>query len=318
MRRAALTALLWIAVTGCASPEPSDSPPALEKQYRNGELEVSLQADRTRLTAAESLELTVNVRAPETAELDWPEEIGGSDFRAAVVGRSGPRLLDDERVETVRRFRLEPLVTGDLELPGLRITARSEAGTVTVATDSIPIAVESVFGEAPKELADIVGPVSVGPGWRAIVLAALTLAAVAAGAFVLLRPKRAPPAAATPPDPAQAALAELDGLLREGALERFEAPKFFGALSDLVRRYCEARLGLHAPRLTSQEFLAALERRPQLAAAPREALAQFLRLSDRAQFAAEQPSIEARREAVETCRRFITATAGPASPPSLQ
>ena len=66
-----------------------------------------------------------------------------------------------------------------------------------------------------------------------------------------------------------------DGLVREFARE----------VSDILRGYIEARFGLRAPKLSTEEFLFEAERSERLDASARERLAAFLFGCDRVKFA---------------------------------
>ena len=72
------------------------------------------------------------------------------------------------------------------------------------------------------------------------------------------------------------ALARLQRLERRGLPKAAELEDWYVELSDLVRRYIEARFGLRAPELTTEEFLQEAGRSAQLTRPHRELLSAFL------------------------------------------
>ncbi|HOY58701.1 MAG TPA: hypothetical protein PK640_11275 [Verrucomicrobiota bacterium] len=119
---------------------------------------------------------------------------------------------------------------------------------------------------------------------------ALAVAAVAACGVLLAlalrhkaRPERAPsPATPDAAAPWDWALAELERLT---ALLRTDRSRDYGiAATGVLRGYVEARYGLRAPRLTTEEFLTAAGASDALPAADRQHLGRFLQLCDLCKF----------------------------------
>ena len=131
-----------------------------------------------------------------------------------------------------------------------------------------------------EDIRDIRGPLPIeAPWWHGLAPWAAGGAGLAlAGAAAVLWARRSRPA-----DPRRGALEALD---RARAFARQDDPQGFAeAVSLAIRHYIEARFGLQAPRLTTEEFLA------ELAAAPasplgghRAQLAQLLSLCDLVKF----------------------------------
>ena len=110
---------------------------------------------------------------------------------------------------------------------------------------------------------------------------------------------------AVPPEvTARQRLAAIRHLIAEGRHQEFVVE-----VSSILRDYIEARFGLKAPRLSTEEFLFEAERGAQLDPRWRESLAGFLQQCDRVKFALahlQPPRMEVLHTTAET---FIEDTA---------
>lgn len=111
--------------------------------------------------------------------------------------------------------------------------------------------------------------------------------------------------------PHEIALEALQALRAEQLVEQGLHERYYVALSDIVRRYVEARFGLHAPEMTTDEFLAAAQRSRDLIAAHRSALQEFLVEADLVKFARHVPSREREERAWSAAHGFVAETRPP-------
>lgn len=160
-------------------------------------------------------------------------------------------------------------------------------------------------------------PASVIPGgypaWVYILAAAL-LVAVVAGLWLLLRRREKARLEIIVP-PWDRALAAVQELLNRLPLD---PETFFVELTDILRRYCEARaLAPHATAATTPEFLEAVRRNPNLTLEQQQALRGFLTAADLIKFARAQATQEQMLDALHAGRRFVVETT-PAPPPPGQ
>ena len=79
-------------------------------------------------------------------------------------------------------------------------------------------------------------------------------------------------------------------------------------LSGIVRTYIEARFGLKAPDMTTEEFLQVTSNAQALSSSHRRLLQEFLERSDLVKFARYEPSRHEADEAFEAAHRFIQDT----------
>jgi len=136
----------------------------------------------------------------------------------------------------------------------------------------------------PVEIRDIAPPIDVFPYPLWMIILAGCIAAVVLGVLVWLLVRwirRRPPP--PPPTPRQVALGALEQL--RGQLLVMEPYAFSIAVSDVLRAYVGAAYGLHAPRQTSPEFLAAISGYEKFTNADRSLLSGFLEGCDLIKFA---------------------------------
>ena len=308
-----LSLALWPA---CQAPPP---PPAaaIEQTSTDGEVELTLRVDRNRVSIADNIVIRLEAAYPETAEVQFPGSIADETyFRSSSSDVSAPRLGEDGKVRTGQTYIIEPYVAGPLMIPEIEVRYRDKAGAdeqqKTVSTEAFEVEVEPVASaeDEAAEMRDIHDPLAMPfPVAWAIGGALLAIAAVV-GAWLWWRSKHAaPPEPEAPPEPADAiALRELDALLAQGLEQEGRVKELYGGVSDILRRYIEARFGLHAPEQTTEEFLAELRRTLGFDPVHRSLLRQFLEHTDLVKFAEARPAPPQVAATIAACRRFIVET----------
>lgn len=109
-----------------------------------------------------------------------------------------------------------------------------------------------------------------------------------------------------PLSPERWALQELERIAALKLAEQGHAERFHTLVSDVIRRYLEARYDLRAPKQTTQEFLRGLPEPSPLPMERQEKLAEFLRRCDLAKFAPVTVAIEECRQVLELARGVVT------------
>jgi hypothetical protein len=104
------------------------------------------------------------------------------------------------------------------------------------------------------------------------------------------------------------AVAKLRALEVRGAPSAETADAWFVELSSIVRSYLERRYDIRAPELTTEEFLLVASRAPELTAAHRTQLSQFLERCDRVKFAGYRPDTNESIDTLAAARAFIEDT----------
>jgi len=259
---------------------------------------------------------TLRIDATDDIELIVPTLAGYiAEFQVIDFGEAPPRH-EGGRVVLERWFSLVTYTVGDRIVPGPSVQYRVPGGELeSAAAPDALIIVESLLASAgatpAADVRDIKGPVAVPRDYRLLgwigLGVALVLGAIAALAFWLNRPRGA---AAPPAPPAhQVALAALARLRADRLVEQGRQEEFYVRLSAIVRAYLEARFHLRAPEMTSEEFLQAAQRDPQLSPPQRGRLAQFLSEADLVKFARHHPAPDDAERAHDAARDFVAATA---------
>ncbi len=303
---------------------------AIEREVRKGPCRVRLRVDRDTLSVAESLVLTLEAEVERGFAAELPTLIDKlGEFGVRDVREDSPRLTAEGSTVTARHVTLEPFLSGDYTIESLSVRCRARPGAdaersgqppadspgeIEIATEPISIRVTSLLDKDRKEqgLNPIKGPVDLPSGplpWK--ILLALGGAVLLAGAaFLVFRRTRAGRAGEAPPAvPAhELAYRELQKLLEQRLVERGEIKPFFSGLSDVLRRYIEQRFGIHAPKRTTEEFLADIRRNAPFPSDQKGPLVDFLQRCDLVKFAEHLPSPAEITGAIEACRAFIDAT----------
>ena len=303
---------------------PWELPLALERAMQRGPVSAFVRLSPETLRIGDTVLLELEVRAAAGVEVFMPA-FGESLERFEVLD-----FVPEERVDDVgntisaQRYRLYASASGTHTIPPLIIefvdrrpgerTAPEDEDAYELLTEAVEFTVESVVPSgASDQLKPLPGELleqSVRPtmhwGWFAGLIALLA-AAVPLG----WRWWRQFSARAKQRSAYEIAVARLD-VLGEGpppsgaSLAAIDA--FFVELSDIVRHYLEDRFSLHAPELTTEEFLDIASHSPDLTLAHHRFLNEFLRTADQVKFAHQVPDPAYLETAVVGVRGFLEQT----------
>ena len=318
-----------------AAPAGGQAAPASGQATAPGAGQANEPVVETAVSAAtaavgDPITVVVTVRHAADAEVRWPDPVDTAPFELLdpPVAQSAAA---DGGVESRLELRVAAFELGELSFPSLDVELVDTGGeATTLATEAVPVAVESVGRDEGGDIRDIKGPLAIPFAVVTLLpwIAAL-LALAAAGAWLYRRyRRRARPEAfvpALPPRPAHEVAREaLDALEAAGLLERGEIKTYHIRLSDIVRVYIEGRFGVDAMEMTTGEVLDGLLRTD----ADRGAVADVRRVLDRCdlvKFAKLRPAIPECRELSPLARRVVDVTApvepapaGPAAIPAEQ
>ncbi|MFO0962792.1 MAG: hypothetical protein U0625_07770 [Phycisphaerales bacterium] len=263
------------------------------------------------------LALTIEATGPAGTEFTMPtlpETLGPFEVRVVRTGRDP--ATGAQRLQAT----LTAWEAGELPVPEFTVTATLPSGaTVAVTAPAGTATIESLLSEnlpLTELAADLRGPVEIpGRGWLWWLAAGVGIATSLGAAWWLThRGGRVEPAPPLPAD--QWAMREIDRLESEQLPERGEVEGFFVRLSDIVRTYIEQRFAIAAPEQTTQEFIRAAGKHPDLAGGHERTLAAFLRTADMVKFAAQRPAGTECGRALDAMRGFVRATAPPHEAPA--
>ena len=294
---------------------------SLEQHVVEGDVIVTLAADRRSMGMADQLRVTLSVTAPADLEVIFPEVFARlGPFQVSNHFASEPETPDPQIRQWKQEYLLEVGEVGELEIPPLTVTLSGQqteqgAAPQQLTTEPFRVVVTSILPEGAdlKEPKDIAPPVELAwrglPIWAWIAIAAvLVLAAVA---FVLWR--RARRRRLQRPEPSEAAhllaLAALDRLQSDDLITLQHVEEFYVRVSGILRYYIEWRFGLRAPEQTTEEFLDAMLVAGGPIAEYRDLLSAILKHCDLVKFARHQPATDDMHSALQRAREFVEQTA---------
>ncbi len=286
---------------------------AYERVYERGPVDITVRTDRTRLTVAGSVTLSLEAAVAEGYAVAFPE-VGriGQDFAVVDFGDDQPRLGDESRMLMRRWVILEPYLSGSYEIPAFTFTFARTDGSDShrVVTDPVGMEIVSLLPEDYQslEIQDIYSvryPPRRFPLWLAIVGGGVLLAAAA---LWFLRSRRTPARLDRADPPHVIAYRELDALQEEDLPASGHVKLFYQKITGILRRYIENRFGLRAPELTTEEFLHEVQSTRVFEEEMKQMLQRFLEHCDLVKFAELRPDKEDIASTYSSCRRFVRAT----------
>ena len=162
-----------------------------------------------------------------------------------------------------------------------------------------------------NDIKDVKPPVNLLDLWW-LLLCLLVLIAAAAGIYFLLRYKKslqAPVKPQVPELPAwEKAYQQLEALRQENLLDKGLFKEFFTRVSDTARLYMENRFNIHAPHMTTEEFLYYLGVSGHLNDTHKTSLKEFLNSCDMVKFAKYTPTIKEAWTNFDLAKRLVDDT----------
>ncbi|MGD8366647.1 MAG: BatD family protein, partial [Desulfobacterales bacterium] len=244
--------------------------PGIHKTYERGPAVLALDVDRSKITIADQLHLTIGLTVDENDECELPgvgeklEQFGIVDYHT-----SPPELVGNNRKKVTRSYVLEPFLSGEYKIPPLKASFWKLGGKKTgrheIESEEIVITVQSLLpGDMARlKVHDIVPPVSLPRSyspWMAAAAVGGGLAVILLSGFLIYRRRNAPkPVSAATVSPHEIAYEELSQLVSRNLIEKGEIKRFYQEISDILRRFIESRFGLAAPEQTTEEFLSGLK-----------------------------------------------------------
>lgn len=283
----ALGLLLCLARTASAGESTSQAPAAPAT--------VQVQIDHGSLTVGETLTYTFTLTAAPGVELSLPV-LTDRLAELPIVARGHTPSLALDALGSQRQqhwLRLQPAHSGSFIIPPQLVTwRRSEQDGGQLTTPEIYVEVRAAGVPPPAPEADIhplkpLWILPLLPTWAWCTLALLATVGLALLARARWRRRRSRQAPAPPPE--AVALAQLQHLLEQPRQDSAAIRRYVFRLSSIVRAYLEARFGLNATDLTSEEILARLPEVALLNERAATLLRTFLAAGDTVKYAGSVP-----------------------------
>ncbi len=290
----------------------------IDKSYEKGPLSVHVRVDKAKLSIAEALVMEVEAAIGQEYQVQMPE-VGKvlTNFGIVDWDRLSDRLDEKNNVVKTSRYKLEPLLSGKEQLPGLKFTfqdANSTGESVhELETEPVDIEVTSLLGDEREKLViedieDVVEMPSEGWGLWLWVAGGGAAIAAAAGVFVYTGRKRAAELVRILRPAHEVAYARLRILVGEGLVEAGRLKEFYERISNILRHYIEDRFRLRAPERTTEEFLNELKVSDVLSGSDKRDIGEFLLHCDLVKFAKHRPTSEQIQKTFDIVKGFIERT----------
>ncbi len=246
---------------------------------------------------------------------------GGKPVSNATVATDSEDVM--LRVENIGGGRLkvllEPLTAGEIEV-ALRFEYKDEAGVQCVfgigrvkLTVNSSLTQEHIDALNSGDLSPIINPIaqtdsveSVPRDYRMIAAAAAVGLVILAAGFMIARRKREEKVKQKKfVIVHNVAYQLLDDLKFMNLPHKGEFKLYYANLGNILRYYIEYRFNIHAPDMTTEEFLEKIRYSGQLAGQDKNNVEKFLGICDMVKFAKFEPTIEQAQQAMDTVRAFV-------------
>jgi len=294
--------------------------PALETKAAKGPVEVAVSLTPDEVRVGDTVTFTITAAAAKDVELIMPE-FSEALGRFRIIDYVPTESIDEQgRTISKQRYTLQVGMSGRRRIPPILVEfvdhrpdhdpAPDDFDAYELLTEPLTFEVQSVTPESVD--ADLAPPLGVldafapppSPMWPWVVGTLVALAALSPFAWRWWMAARRRARRRSAYDIATSRLAAL--LSRGAPAEDMDA--FFVGLSSIARQYLEDRFELHAPELTTEEFLGVTSTSADLTGDQRGSLQSFLRQADLVKFARVVPSADEADKSVAMVRRFLDET----------
>jgi hypothetical protein len=265
-----------------------------ESATATGIVAIDVEIDKSEVLVAERFQMEITATAPQGVTVKFPElENQLGEFEVLNV-KDTPDIPNGSNRKWIRRVGLESLAAGELEIPAIEISFVDRRGSTPITglqtSPSQNVTVRSSLEgtEDPTRFRDIKSVVFLPESQQReshwLVWAAAGLAGfLAVTAIAMVRRKKFL-------SPKQRAIKSLQDLKNSLACENQDVEQIYVRLVSLLRTFVQEQFAISAPRLTTLEFLEAMQGDPRLSDEFRGELSELLNLADMVKFAGLLPS----------------------------
>lgn len=259
-------------------------------------------------------QVSITVEAPESAEVDLPpmtDKYGDLNVYGEPEFTTEP--LPNGRKRITETYVLDPIFTGTYPIAPITVTVGNEE-PITVPVPAIVVRdLTEPEERAALQFAESAGPVDLEQPllqrWEIWAVGALGAAITLAALIYFLRHRSGVERIMPAPSAWDLAYARLRELDSRRWPEQGKFQPYYVELSSILRHYIEDQFMLHAPEMTTPEFLAEASKSGVLSPDHQELLAHFLRHCDRVKFAQFRPTEGDMERSFAEVLRFVDETA---------
>ena len=310
----------WVLITLLFFQPASVTAAPVNHTVHKGPVSATVTAKPSDLLIGDTVTLELHVIADKDVELLMPQ-FGEALERFSILDFTTDEQIDSEnRTRIVQIYELQPLRSGKQSIPPIMIEfvdhRDGQQPTPTgmdayeILTPTVVFEVKSVLpnnldAELNPQLDHLPQLVTRQSGdWIWPFAGCTTLAFITVASCLWLRTRRR----AQQRSSYEIALDRMQGLLDRPRNSPDQIDTFFVELSAIIRQYLETQFDLRAPELTTEEFLIAMSRSPDLDSEHQPLLRDFLRRADLVKFANFVPNSTDIDDSVSSARRFLDDT----------
>ncbi len=275
-------------------------------EVTNGEIKLSITAEQTELSVADTLKVVSVIEAPEGTIVNSIDvEKKTDEFSVLRIGKKKQTILPNGKVRIEQEFELAPFLPGDINLPPFALKIGKNDSNI-LRSKAIKIKINSVFKDKAKEKMEGIAPPMIYPKSFLVwyILFAVLLVVIIAVAIWYFKYRKTEEVIIVK-TPYEEAMEKIVALRERNLLARGEVKLFYSEVSDILRWFVEAEFNLRAPELTTEEFMLELQHSSALPAESKVKLRSFLEHCDMVKFAAFQPTEQEIENTFNLCEEFI-------------
>ncbi|NNF13287.1 MAG: hypothetical protein HKN72_08695 [Gemmatimonadetes bacterium] len=272
--------------------------------------------DTTLITVGDRISLEVRVEHPADALVSWPDSLDADPFEV-LEARVTPTRARGESSVSSAVFFLTTFELGEVELAGFNVRVlHPDEREEVLTTDRYGVEVVSVGVEEGSDIREIRGPLAIPVGILSLLAVALFLMLLGAAVYAAWARRRKGEGdegflPGPSPRPAhEIALEDLQRLEASTLLADGQIKQYHIRVSEILRRYVEARFHVPALEMTTWEVIGGLQS-AGVDEGTRVDLRRFLDQCDLVKFAKAEPDEAASRRLLELGRALVERTKGP-------
>jgi len=310
--------LRWMSIVLCAT-VVGTSAQAVEKHAEKGPVKVTVSLEPDEIRVGDTVTFTITATAEKGVELIMPE-FSEALGRFRIMDYVPTEKVDDRsRTVSTQRYTLQMGMSGKRRIPPILVEfvdrrpgqkpAPDDFDAYELLTEPLGFEVRSITPLTAD--ADLIPPLGkleklIPPPaakWPWVIAGIAVMAAISPFAWRWWAARRR---LARRRSAYEIATSRLAALLARDA--QTDMDYFFVELSGIARQYLEDRFELHAPELTTEEFLTLTSASADLTGDQRGMLRSFLHRADLVKFARVVPSSSDTDESVLVVRQFLDET----------
>ncbi|HEX2866853.1 MAG TPA: BatD family protein [Ignavibacteriales bacterium] len=274
--------------------------------------------DRQQYEVGDYINYSISVNTAKDVKV-FPPALKDSLKGAEIIETAKPASEEkDGRLTTTFKYTISKYDSGDVRIPPLAVKYSSQGSEKTVLTNGVSFTVTTlkVKGEDIKDVKD---PVKIPLDWKLILLWALIILVVLAGAvylYMYYRKKKLQRQGIIPvviKEPHEEALDALDSLEEKKLWQSGRIKEYHTEITDIIRTYFEKRFRVPALEITTNELMANLSKVKETENL-RQITSDFLNNADLVKFAKYVPMESINEEMMLQARKIVKDTVPQVSP----